>query len=190
MARDLTAGYITEIEAKVLRPAIFVKLFYDSATVYVWSGYGSKDWNGDTYAGLGHLASIGKIEETQVVRANGVNLFLNGFDSSLISLALQEDYQGRACEIYYAVLDSSGAPISDPYLIFSGNMDQKEIEDNVETANLILSVENELIDLFKPRLSHYTPEDQKSRYPGDKGFDFIPFMQDADIIWKAADKKK
>lgn len=184
MARDLTSGFITEIEAKSLRIGYFVKLFYDSATVFCWTGYGSKVWDGDTYTGLGDLGNFGRIEESQIVRATGIALVLAGFNSSFISLALQEDYQGRKAEIYFAVFDSTGAVIADPHLVFSGNMDQMEIEDQAETATLTISVENELIDLFKPRLRYYTSEDQKTQYPSDLGLDFIAFIQDAEVVWK------
>lgn len=185
MARDLTAGFIAEIDATRLAYAFFAKMFFDSATVFVWTGYGEKVWNGDTYSGLGDLVSVGTIEESQIVRANGLNLMLNGFNSAFISLALLEPYQGRKCEIYMAVFDSTHTVIADPFMVFSGQFDQMEIEDKAETASLSISVENDLIDLFKANGSYYTSEDQKSRYAGDLGLDFVTLIQDQEVIWKS-----
>jgi hypothetical protein len=184
MARDLTSGFIDEIDAKQLHVEIFVKMFFDSGTAFAWTGYGPKTWNGDLYQGVGDLASFGRMEESSVVKATGTVMVLSGVKSSLISLALTESYQGRKAEIYFAVLDSSGSVIADPYQIFGGRMDVMEIEDNGQTATISVTVENELIDLFRPRTRNYTPEDQKQHYPGDLGLDFIPFIQDAEVVWK------
>lgn len=184
MARDLTSGFIDEIDASKLHAEIFVKMFFDSGTTFAWTGYGDKIWNGETYSGLGDLVSFGRIEESSIVKASGTVMILSGVKSSLISIALQEDYQGRRAEIYFAVLDPSENIIADPYQIFAGKMDVMEIEDNGQEATISVSVENDLIDLFKARLRNYTPEDQKAHFPDDLGLDFIPFIQDAEVIWK------
>lgn len=184
MARDLTSDFITEIEAKVLRAELLVKMDFDADPLYAWTGIGSISWDGDTYAGVGDLASFARMEESSVIRATGTVLILSGVKTSLISIALNSNYQGRKAEIYFAVLDTSNAIVADPYRIFSGRMDVMEIENNGEEATISVSVENELIDLFKARVRNYTPEDQKTLYPSDKGLDFIVGIQDAEIIWK------
>lgn len=186
MARDLTAGFITEINAESLRPAIFGKFFYDSGTLFLWTGVGSKVWNGDTYTGLGNLVSVGRIEESQNLKANGIQLGLSGLDTGNISLALNEDYSGRRVELYYAVLDSAWAVIADPYMFFAGNMDVMEIQDDPNgEARILMTVENEMVALFKTNGRMFTAEDQKAYYPTDTGLDYIISLQDAEIIWKA-----
>lgn len=189
MARDLTSGFIDEIDASQLHAEIFVKMFFDSGTAFAWTGIGDKVWNGDTYAGVGDLASFGRMEESSIVKASGTVMILSGVKSSWISIALQEDYQGRRAEIYFAVMDASNEVIADPYQLFAGKMDVMEIEDNGQEATISVSVENDLIDLFKARLRNYTPEDQKIYFPNDRGLDFIPFIQDAEVIWKEKEKK-
>lgn len=184
MARDLTSGVITELDARELRYGFFVDLGFDSAPYYLWTGIGPKVLSGKTYQGIGDLGSFGRIEESQVVKANGIALLLSGFNSSTISLALAEPYQGRSADIFFAVFDSSGNVIADPYGIFSGSMDVMEIEDQGETGSLTVTVENELIDLEKPRLRNYTDEDQQAEFPGDLGCKFIAKIQDYEVIWK------
>lgn len=186
MARDLTAGVITETDAAAVRPAVFGKFFYDSGTLFLWTGVGSKVWNGNTYSGLGNLVSIGRIEESQVLKANGIQLGLNGLDSANISLALNENYSGRRVELYFAFLDSAWAVITDPYMFFAGNLDVMEIQDDPNgQARILMTAENEMVALFKANGRMYTAEDQKAYYPTDTGLDYIVSIQDADIIWKS-----
>lgn len=186
MARDLTSGFITEIDSSALRPALFASFAYDSGTIYAWTGVGSKVMNGNTYQGLGNLVSVGAVEESQVLKATGIQLSLNGVNSANISLALSEPYQGRRVEIYYAVLDASLNIIADPYLFFAGKMDVMEINDNPQSgsATILMTVENELISLFRARNRYYSAEDQKIVYPNDTGLDYISTIQDVEIVWK------
>ena len=184
MARDITAGFQTEIEARELNAGILVRLAFDSGDIFIHSGYGSFDWNGDTYLGAGHLLAIEAVQESSIIKAIGTTLVLSGVETSLISIALQENYQGRAVWIWFAVQDGDRALIADPYLIFKGEADLMRIQVEEETAQIGVTVENELIDLFKARERNYTPEDQKTIYPSDKGLDFIKAIQDSAIVWK------
>ena len=184
MARDLTAPFIEQIEATQLRAAFMTIIYFDSGTTYNWTGNTPIEYNGNTYLGVGDQASFGRMEESQIVRANGTVMVLSGVKSSLVSVALQEDYQGRRAEIYFAVLNENLEVVDDPYQVFAGAMDVMEIEDTGDTCTISVTVENDLIDLFKARLRNYTSEDQKIFFPNDKGLDFIPFIQDQEIIWK------
>jgi len=55
MARDLTSGVITQINSRLLRPFVLVKMLYDSGDLNVWNGIGRLDlerrhisWRGRT----------------------------------------------------------------------------------------------------------------------------------------------
>lgn len=184
MARDLTGAFIDEIDATRLRVEIFVNMFFDGGAERAWTGIGNITWNGETYIGVGDLASFGRMEESQVIKAVGTVMVLSGVKSSLLSIALQENYQGRRAEIFFAVMDEGGNIIPEPFQLFGGKMDVMEIEDTGDDSTISVTVENDLIDLFKPRLRYYTSEDQKIDFPTDKGLDFIVSLQDKEIIWK------
>lgn len=184
MARDITSGFQTEIEAKELNAGILIHLEFDSGDIFIHSGYGDLEWNGNTFLGAGHLLAIEPIQESSVIKAIGTTLVLAGVDPALLSIALQENYQGKNVYIWFAVQDADRALINDPYMIFKGTADVMRIQVEEETAQISVTVENELIDLFKPRERNYTPEDQKTVYPSDKGLDHIKSIQDAEIVWK------
>lgn len=67
--------------------------------------------------------------------------------------------------------------------VFSGYMDQMNISESGSTCTVELSVENKLIDLERSRVSRFTSAYQKSKYPNDKGLDFVEFLQDKKITW-------
>jgi hypothetical protein len=183
MARNLTSDFENQINGQSLSPAIFVSFNFQDGNINLWSGYHDIVFNGAIYVGAGNILAIDKIEETQEVRASSVSFSLNGLNSALISSALQSNYQGRSATMWFAVLDNSQNIISSPYELFTGRMDIISFADNGETADFVLKCESNLIDIRKARERRYTPEDQKTQFEGDKGLDFMPKIQDIDIVW-------
>ena len=136
----------------------------------------------NVYRGRSVAFYISPIEETVEVAARGVNLALNGINSSLVSVALTESYQGRTAQVYFGVI-SSGAVVSDPYLVFDGRMDVMTIEDAGETASISLSAESRLIDLERARVRRFTDNDQQNQFSGDTSLRFVASLQDKEIAW-------
>ena len=182
MSRDLTTAVQNQLSADELQPFFAVKLNFDSGAVKLWTGYGEITVASETYTGGGQLLDISPIEETVEVAARGASIALNGIDSSLINLALTENYQTRSAKIFFGVL-SSGAVVADPYQLFDGRMDVMSIDDNGETASIVMTAESRLIDLERPKLRRYTSEDQKLTHPNDTGFDFVASLQEKEIAW-------
>jgi hypothetical protein len=182
MSRNLTTAVQNELAASELQPFFAIKLAFDSGDVRVWTGYNDITVASETYIGGGQLLSISPIEETVEIAARGVNLALNGINSSLVSVALTESYQGRSAKVYLGVI-SSGAVVSDPYLVFDGRMDVMTIEDAGDTANISLSAESRLIDLERARVRRYTNNDQQNQFAGDTSLRFVADLQDKEIAW-------
>ena len=67
--------------------------------------------------------------------------------------------------------------------MFSGELDQMNIEEQVETANISVIAENVLVKLERPTVRRFTNEDQKSRFPDDRGLEFVASLQDKEIFW-------
>lgn len=182
MSRNLTTAVQNQLAASELEPFFAIKLAFDSGDVKLWTGYGDITVASETYTGGGQLLSISPIEETVEIAARGVNLALNGINSSLVSVALTESYQGRSAKVYLGVI-SSGAVVSDPYLVFDGRMDVMTIEDSGDTANISLSAESRLIDLERARVRRYTNNDQQNQFAGDTSLRFVADLQDKEIAW-------
>jgi hypothetical protein len=184
MARSLTAGMVTEVTAESLQPILLVKLAFDSGDLNLHTGVGDLVFSGDTYTGLGDLLSFSRIEETDSLKAVGLTGALSGIPSSVISLALAEDYMGRAATVWFGVLDSSGALVANPVQIFAGLIDSMPIEDAGETATIAIQAENRLVRLEESRSRRYTVEDQAIDHPDDLGLDFVVALNDGrEIVW-------
>ena len=175
--RDISATLNSKFLSRDVDLFVAVELMFDSGALRIWSGIGDKSIGGQTYTGAGSLLSVGGIEESDDLSAPGANISLNGVDTSLVSLAIQEPYQNRDCRI----LLGSG---DDFFEIFSGFMDVMTIEDSGETCLINLSVESRLILLDRKVPLRYTQETQNSRYPGDTFFSTVASLQDKKVNWK------
>jgi len=205
MSRDLSTITIENIEQDVVYPFFAVELRFDGDDLLrMWTGQGTLVLeDGSEWVGLGTLLNISSIEETSEMAVKGASITLTGVPSETISLALSKPYQGRVAKIYFGtltqgkVLQEGGAYIllqdggrinlettaTGFNEIFSGYMDQMNIEEGAETSTIELMVENKLIDLERARVARFTSGYQKSVYPDDKGLDFIEDLQDKQTPW-------
>ena len=195
MSRDITS-VSTAIAQDEVFPFFAVELMFDTeeisfrgATVqseplYLWSGIGDLTVGGITYVGTGALLNISDVTETADIRAAGASITLAGLDPTIIALAISQPYQGRLCKIKFGVFENNVA--SDLIDLFVGYMDQMTINEAADSCTIQLSVESKLIDLERPRTTRYTAESQKSTYPNDLAFDFIPELQDQPLTWGRA----
>lgn len=186
MSRALTSGMVTAVTAPVVNPVMLCEFAFDGGIVRFWTGYGTLTWSGSDFTGSGNLIGVSAIKEVADNSAQGASFTLNGIPSSLISTALTESYQGRSAKLWLGAMDSSGALIADPYLIFGGRMDVMSISDSGETGSITLTAENRLIDLNRSRERRYTPEDLAIEFPADNSLRFVAALQNAQIIWGAA----
>jgi len=183
MSRTLTTAMSNALVADVVRPIYLVRMVFDSSDLNVWSGMGDLSYDSETYTGLGDLLSISEIKETADVQATGMNVSLSGVKSSLVTIAKDQDYQGRELTVRLGAFDSSGSLIADPVIIFSGFMDTMTISEAGEYSSITIAVENKLIAFERSKVRRYTAEDQKIDHPTDKGFEFVTAIVEKEIIW-------
>ena len=203
MSRDIAPLVVEELSKPLLEPFFTVELDFDSSPLYMWTGYGNLTIGDKTYLGAGQVLNISSVSETTEMEAKGATITVSGIPSSFLSLALQEPYQGRECRIFFAVIvnqrilqengdlifteagdilltEASGINLTE---IFSGELDQMNIEENADTSVISVTAENVLIKLERPVVRRFTNEDQKSRFPNDRGLEYVAGLQDKDILW-------
>lgn len=191
MSRSLNSTITTALAADVIQPFFAVDLLFDSPNqVYLWNGIGTRSLTSGSgsqnYTGLGDLLQIDTVEETGDISARGATISLSGIDNdsgTLFQKALSTPYQGRKCKIYFGVMN--GNTPSNIEEVFSGYMDQMNIEEGPNTTTIVLSVENKLVALERPSANRYTSAYQKSQYSSDKGLDFVSGLQTKKIVWGA-----
>lgn len=182
MTRNVDSSIINALAQSQVEPILAVEMLFDSGAVRLWLGIGEITINGNVFTGAGLLMNFSNIEETGDIQASSVTMNLSGISASIMAVALAEPYQGRICKVYFGSLKPTPKAVE----IFSGFMDQMSIEENAETVSITLTVENELVDLERPRVRRFTNNDQQSRFPGDRGLEFIEDLQDKEIFWGRA----
>jgi len=204
MSRDLPVEFIGELTREVVYPFFAVEIDFASGPLYVWTGYGDLIANDNTYLGAGQLVNISSVEETTEIEAKGATITMSGIPSSFLSLALTEPYQGRPCRIYFGlwlsnkeISTEANQIITTENLfnfevegesnffaeIFSGELDQMNISEEGSTSTISVTAENVLIKLERPVVRRLTNEDQKSRFPNDRGLEYVASLQDKEIFW-------
>ena len=187
MARSITTAFNTAIKSQVVRPFFACELAFSTGTLYFWNGYGdltmTAGGSSNTFTGLGDLMGVSAVSESDQVEAIGASLSLTGIKSSLISSALSANYTNRNASIFLGLFDTNKSVIADVYTLFKGKMDIMKIDEGAESATIVLNLENRLIALDRPKERRYTHEDQQLSFSGDLGFEFVPDLQDKEIIW-------
>lgn len=169
--------------AEVVRPVMFVECDFDSGAINLWNGVGALDYGGKTYIGAGNLLRVEPVSESAELRANGTSVTLSGINNTLVSLAKDEDYQGREMVIKLGAMDENNDVIADPVIMFSGFMDTMVLVEAGDTSSIKIDVENKLIQMERARVRRFTDNDQKIDYPNDDGFSFVTKIQDRQVNW-------
>lgn len=176
------AALVTALSQKVIRPFYAIEFVFDSAPIRLWTGYGDKVINGDNYIGSGNLLGVGEVDVTTDLSAPSIDISLSGMPGEIISLALQEPYQGRTCRIYFgAATDDLGS--HETHLVYVGTINTMRIRDSAEQGTVTVQVDSQLLALQQFVSRRYTSENHKSRHFGDTFFDYVSSIQDAEIVW-------
>lgn len=184
MARDITTGFESLLDERDRKMFFLIKAEFPSGNVNLFSGLGQLIFDGETYFGGGDLLSVGDVEETNGLEANGVSYSLSGIPTSLLSIALGEDnYVGSKVTQWLGLFDPSDNTFHTTQ-IFSGLMDGMTVDNlGADTCTITLICENELIRLKDSVNRNWTYEDQKGDYAEDEGFDSVSTITDTQITW-------
>lgn len=179
--RPMDAGTAAAVIAGHVPYIFFVRLDF-SQPLCVCSAAYNVFWYGIEWTGLGNLGGMEPLQEQAGLEAIGVRLTLSGVPSEMIALTLGEQYQGKPCQIWFAPLREDLRLLVDPVRLFYGRMDTMNVEVG-DTATITVSAESRMATWDRARVRRYNNEDQQSRYPGDKGFEFVPQMVEKNLQW-------
>lgn len=191
MARSVPAAILTALAQPEVQPFYAVEMLFDTRSgtdldgnpidygpIRLWTGYGDRIIDGETYLGAGDLLAISGLEEVNDLSAKSASITVSGIPSELVSLALIEPYQRRSCRILFGVSN-----VDDFVEVFAGKMNQMPIEDSGDTSTITLTVESKMVELNRARVRRYTHESHQARHPGDTFFSFVADIQDKGIPW-------
>jgi hypothetical protein len=84
--------------------------------------------------------------------------------------------------LWLALLTDDATLLADPVPLAELRMDTMAIVEGRD-ARITLTAEGELGDLDRPRVRRYTNEDQQAEFPGDRGFEYVPSVQELNFKW-------
>ncbi|WP_137923955.1 hypothetical protein [Cupriavidus sp. 2SB] len=181
MSRGIDSGTVAALRAAHVPYLFLVELSFTSPLRVSSAAYDIV-WNGYTWLGLGTLGSLEPIQEQAALEATGVRLTLTGVPTEMIAISLGEQYQGRPCQIWFAPLRDDMQLVVQPVRLFSGRMDTMDTEVG-DTATISVSAESRMVSWDRARTRRYNNDDQQTRYPGDRGFEFVPQMVEKQLLW-------
>lgn len=176
MSRAVPTDILTALAQPEVEPFYAVEIDLDSGPLRLWTGYGDRTIDGQTYTGGGNLVAISGLEEVADLSAKNITLTLSGMSSSVVSLALQEPYQRRKARVLWGVRG-----VSDFVEVFSGSLNQMSIEDGPDIGTISVTVDSRLVELEGASNLRYTSLSHKTRYPTDTFFDFVAQIQDKGV---------
>ena len=163
-----------------------VKAEFDTETLLLWTGDTDLVINSETYTGVGSLLSVGDVEDTLELKTTGVSLTLAGMDSTIINLALNENYVNRNITIFTGFLSGGTDHVQGTMTLFKGRIQSMTIADDPQGATIQLQCENRLIDLDRPSNLRFTKDSQTFINADDTCFSRVQNMQDKEIVWGQA----
>jgi hypothetical protein len=165
----------------VAAPVVLVELDFASGPFRAWTGLGQLNWAGKVFEGVGSIGAVGEVEETVELRAVRLTLALSPVPHEVVDIALAErSFRLRPARLWGALLDAEGAFVADPFPLWAGLMDTMEVTDGAE-PRVALTCESRLVDLERAEVRRYTDADQQAEYPGDRFFEYVPALQEAEI---------
>lgn len=165
----------------VAAPVVLVELDFASGPFRAWTGLGQLNWAGKVFEGVGSIGAVGEVEETIELRAVRLTLALSPVPQEVVDIALAErSFRLRPARLWGALLDAEGAFVADPFPLWAGLMDTMEVTDGAE-PRVALTCESRLVDLERAEVRRYTDADQQAEYPGDRFFEYVPALQEAEI---------
>lgn len=182
----ITTDLKNALAAGVVRPIYFTEIETAGDPLYLCSVDHNVAWDAKTWLGNSLVQSeIAGLEENQGRDVPQLEVQFNAYDSALLSILFALT-QKMTCTVHIGALNSSGAVIADPELIFEGKFVTVEMTDDGETLTAAAQYENEMADFRRINEIRWTYESQAARFPGDNGFIYCATLADKKIFWGTA----
>lgn len=179
--RSLAAELKSGAESPEFNYVILIDLAFPSGNVRAHNSVGTISFGGNDYLGVGAFGSIGDIQETSELTDQPIKITLSSIDQDIIDAVKTDDVYRRDADIYLGAIGRHGG-LEDATNWISGYM---------ETAGLVLGEENAVIITIQTRAARlkqrnnkrFTLEQHQIDYPGDRFFEFLPYVINADVQW-------
>ncbi len=181
--RAVPRQIIAAMRARSCRIAIMAEIDHPAGYVRAWTGIGTLQFGGHDWVGIGALGGVQGLQAASDIQI---------VDHAYILTNIPPDYEefvnakvkGRRASAYIAFLDDANKVIVEPLLIGRTTLDTNTLQVSESgSINLVIRGQSDLWQLEKPLNIALTSEEQKRRFPGDTGFDYITKLTVQRIAW-------
>lgn len=172
LERTINSDTYTAIQS-TFHPVIMAVIEWPDETLYIHTNTGEIPYGGDTYQGIGYLASLTIPDETSGIVSAEASIGITGTITDLLD-TLDINSRNSDVIIYVGVTTVAGGNIlvGDPIEVFSGYLDENELLDveadgSNRTHSLQYGVASGPSARSKASINH-SYEDQISKYPLDE----------------------
>jgi hypothetical protein len=183
----MTLAFSSAERALLRRPHIsrvwFAEIDLPSGISYMHGGagrvtIGGHEWRGITDPGGRQLVSIGSVEEPRFGQAAKLDIVISGVDLSFMRSIKDtaREIEGRAANVYFCLFDQETAEPWPSGLkkVFPGKLSAPVMRwVGINERTVSFSIEGPFQSQNYPFGGKWNPADQRRRYPGDKGLDFV-----------------
>ncbi len=181
-----------KLEGREIGVATLVEMSFRSGVALVWTGRGDLQAAGATWKGVGDLVRISDVTPIVDLSAAQLTLTLSGDMPEMLriielSASGMEEVEGRYIRLWMQFFDVSGgafARLDEPVIAFVGTM--RNIRWVLEGAGMFhasLISESPFVGRRQAANGLLTDAEQKRRFPGDKGLEFVSTVAEQRPLW-------
>ena len=188
MTRSLTTAIKNALATNDIRPIHLITIGFSTPvniTDCSFSLTSSVSGSSVTYTSSDFILGLSEFTEEVDISKASLKLTLSGADTTFISTVLNENVTNDSVDIYRGLLDSSNALISDPILLYKGNIENFVIQESDTSSNVVLSIVSHWADFDKKNGRKTNNTSQQRFFSGDVGMDFAS-QTVQDIKWGRA----
>lgn len=186
MSRTINASTLTALNADNLRYIYMVDIQLDGGDLSFNTSLANFTYDSKVFVGRGNLGQVSSIKESSNLDPDKCLITLSGIDTVLLAALLAENYVNRPAYVYIALLDESNQIIGEPFMHFPGVVGALAVSYGSE-AVINIELNDSLVLWARAKIKRYTNQQQQSKYPGDKGLEFVEQITDKEIIWPTAE---
>ena len=175
MARTLTTALKNELLTNEIRPVHLLSIGFATPvniTDNSFSLTSSVSGSSITYTASPFLVATPTFTEETDLTKTSLNITLSGADTTFISTVLNENIVNDSVDIFRGLLDSNNALITDPILLYSGNIDTFQISESETESIVTLTVVSHWADFDKKSGRQTNNNSQQRFFSTDVGMDF------------------
>lgn len=163
------------------RPArhMFFKMAHSEGDVLAWDGLGNRAYDGDTYTGIGAMASISGASQSKDLQNPEVVVTLNGVPYDALQ-SVDPTIRNVAANVDAAWYSEDGTEIASRR-IFTGFGNYLSSGFGERSLSVSAHLRGRLADLSRAPQSYYTSAEQERLYSGDTGFDYVKTLENTTV---------